>query len=189
MRDEVEWEVERADRPYDADGKPLRERELPLARLRAVHRHHLAGERPRLDRSHRVGRHRARDLDARRLEWLAGLGTDEARRLVGPAPERPGDAHEDLGALVRRERLAHRPFRRVDRGASLVGTRLRNAGDGGAVPRRDDLDRLAGLDPLPVHEERARVHRRHGSSLGPCETSSRGRSREAVPDRDLGDHR
>ena len=60
---------------------------LPVAGLRGVHRHHLAGELAGLDRGHRERRHRARRLDPRRLERLAGLGRDRLRDLLVPAAE------------------------------------------------------------------------------------------------------
>ena len=127
VRDEVEREVERRDRADDADRPPERERELPGARLRGVHRHHLAGQLARLDRGHRVRRHRARRLDPRRLERLAGLGRDRLRDLLVAAAEVAGDADEDLGALVRRQRLAHGRLGGVDRppclGAPAFATR------------------------------------------------------------------
>ena len=140
VRDEVERKVERRDRADHADRPPQRERELALAGLRGVHRHHLAGELARLDGRHRVRRHRPRHLDARRLQRLARLGGDLLRRLVGPASERARDAHEDLGALVRGERRLHRPLGRVERPPRLRGARLRDPRHGRAVVRRVDLD-------------------------------------------------
>ena len=107
VRDEVQREVERADRADDADRAPQREGELALAGLAGVHRDHLAGELPRLDGGERVRRHRAHRLDARGLHRLAGLVGDLPRDLVVAPAERGGDAHEDLGALVRRQRLPH----------------------------------------------------------------------------------
>ena len=86
VRDEVAGEVERRDRSDDADRLAQREAELSLARLRAVHRDHLAGELAGLDRGERVGRHRARSLDARRLDRLAR----PRRRSSGRAPRGAG---------------------------------------------------------------------------------------------------
>ena len=172
MRDEVEREVERADRADDADREPLGERELALAGLRGVHRHHRPGELPRLDGGHRVRGHRAGDLDARRLEGLPRLGRDQARSLVRALAEAPGDPDEDLGALVRGKRVAHRLLGGVDRRPGLRRACFRDACDGRPVERRGHLDPLAGLDPLAVEEELALGHgRRHGVSVcRRCET-------------------
>ena len=146
--DEVEREVERRDRADDTDRAAQRERELALAGLRRVHRHHLAGQRARLDGGHRVGRHRARHLDASGLQRLAGLGRDLARGLVGAASERAGDAHEDLGPLVRRERRLHCACRCVERPPRLGRARLRHAGDG---RRRRTVSAISTQSPVSTH--------------------------------------
>ena len=166
VRDEVQREVERADRPDDPDRDTLREGELALAGLGGVHRHHLACERARLDRRHRERRHRARDLDAGRLQRLAGLRGDLARDLVGPLAKGARDADEDLRPLVRRERVSHRALGGVDGGARLCGARLRDTGDERAVVGRGDLDPFARLDPLAVEEQLpfGRRRRGHGES-------------------------
>ena len=168
VRDEVEREVEGADRADDADREPHRERELALARLRGVHGNHLACELPCLDRRHRVGRHRARDLDPGGLERLARLGRDPARCLVGPLAERTGHAHEDVGALVRREGLAHCGLGRVDRRSRLGGAGLGHPPDKRPVVRRRDLHPVARIDPLAVDQQLA-LDRGHGhaSTLRP----------------------
>ena len=168
VRDEVEREVERADRADDPDREAHGEGELALTGLRGVHGDHLARELPRLDGGHRVGRHRAGDLDPGRLERLARLRGDLARGLVGPASERARDADEDLRPLVRRERLAHRALGRVDRGPGLRCARLRDPGDERAVVGGRDVDPFAGLDPLTVEEELPLGRRRgHSSTLRP----------------------
>ena len=82
--DEVEREVERADRADDADRLAQRERELALSGLGGVHRHHLAGELAGLDRRERVRRHRPARLDLGGLQGLAGLSGDLGGDLVVP---------------------------------------------------------------------------------------------------------
>jgi hypothetical protein len=104
------------DPPRDAQ----RERELSLARLRAVHRDHLAGQGARLDGGERERRHRALRFDPRGLHRLARLVGDEARDFVVAAAERAGDLHEDLSALVRRQRLTHRLLGGIDRRSRLT---------------------------------------------------------------------
>ena len=64
------------------------------------------------------------------------------------ASDRARDLDEDLGPLVRRERLPHRRLRRVDGAPRLVRARLRDAADDVARVRGVDVDPLAGLDPL-----------------------------------------
>ena len=159
--------------------------ELPFAGLRGVHRHHLAGKLPRLDRGHRVGRHRARRLHLRRLERLAGLGRDRLRHLLVPPAEEARDAHEDLGALVRRERLAHGGFGGIDRAARLGCTGLRDPPDQVAGVRRAHLDPVARLDPLAA-DQQLLLGRRHGHPLSLCSRCGLGstdRRRRPQPDR------
>ena len=66
VRDEVEREVERADRADHTDRHAQGERELPFAGRARVHRHHLAAQRAGRDRREREGGHRALRFDARR---------------------------------------------------------------------------------------------------------------------------
>ena len=146
--------------PTTPIGRAQRERELADAGLRRVHRHHLAGELPRLDGRERVRRHRAGRLDTRCLHRLAGLGGDRLRHLVVPLAEVAGDADEDLGALVRRQRLGHGLLGRVDRAPGIGRAGLRHAPDDLARVRRPDLDPLAGLDPLSADEQLPFDHRR-----------------------------
>src|ERR671922_104067 len=127
--DEVQREVERADRPDDPARPPDRVRELALPGLRRAHRDDLAGELPRLDGRERVRRHRALCLDPRSLHRFARLVGDLARDLVVPLSERARDTHEDLRPLVRRKRLAHRLFGGVDRAARFLGAGFRNPAD------------------------------------------------------------
>ena len=128
VRDQIEREVERRDRADDADRAAQREAQLALAGLGRIHRHHLAGELARLDRGERVGGHGALGLDPRGLERLPGLVGDLAGHLVVAAAEAHGDLDEDLGTLVRGERLAHRLGGCVDRPLRLCGARLRRRG-------------------------------------------------------------
>ncbi len=83
------------------------------------------------------------------------------------ASEGTGDLDENLGALVRGERLAHRPLSRVHRAACLVGPALGHTCDELAGVRRAHLDPFAGLDPLAAEEELPfRDRCRHAASLG-----------------------
>ena len=153
VRDEVEREVEGRDRADDADRLPQREGELPGARLRGVHRDHLAGELARLDRREREGGHRAGGLDAGGLERLARLGRDGLRDLLMAASELARDADEDLGPLVRRQRLPHRSLGGVDGAPGLGRARLRDPPDDVAGIGGAHLDPVAGLDPLAGDQE------------------------------------
>jgi hypothetical protein len=167
VRDEVEREVERADRANHSERHAERERELPLAGLGRVHRDDLPGELARLDRGHRVGRHRARGLDPGRLHRLPRLGADRCGDLVVPPAQVAGHPDEDLGALVRGKRLAHRLRGRVDRTARLRGPVLGDPSDHVAGVGRADIEPFAGLHPLAADEELAvRDRCRHASSLG-----------------------
>ena len=148
VRDEVEREVEGRDRADDADRTAQRERELAGAGLRSVHRDHLAGELPRLDRGERERGHRARRLDPGSLERLAGLGGDRLRDLLVAAAELAGDADEDLGPLVRRQGLLHRRLGGVDGAPGLRRAGLRDSADDLAGVGRAHVDPVAGLDPL-----------------------------------------
>ena len=153
MRNEVEREVERRDRADHADRPAQRERELPLACLRPVHRHHLAGELARLDGGERVGRHRALGLDAGGLHRLAGLLGDQPCGFVVATAEPHRHAHEDLRALVGRQRLLHCCFGGVDRALRLVRAGLRDPPDDLAGVWRANLEPVAGLDPLAGDED------------------------------------
>ena len=70
---QVQREVERRDGADDADGQPQREAELAVARLRGVHRDHLAGHRPRLGRRELERQHRTGRLDAGGRDGLGRL--------------------------------------------------------------------------------------------------------------------
>ena len=140
--------------PTTPIGTRMREGELPLAGLRSVHRHHLAGERARLDGRHRVRRHRARDLDAGRLERLAGLGRDLPRRLVGAlarARRRRGRGSRLACAPGAGLRIARSAASTAARASAAPAFATRATSD--AVVGRGDLDPLAGLDPLAVEEQ------------------------------------
>ena len=76
--------------PTTPIGHAQRERELALADVGRVHRHHLARERARLDRGERERRHRACRLDARGLDRLGRLLGDDAGELLGALVEQHG---------------------------------------------------------------------------------------------------
>ena len=69
------------------------------------------------------------------------------------AAEVAGDADEDLGALVGRQRLAHRRLCRVDRAARLRRPGLCDPADELTRVRRAHLQPVARLDPLSVDQE------------------------------------
>jgi 3-hydroxybutyryl-CoA dehydrogenase len=155
VRHQVEREVERGNRANDADRHPRREGQLALACGRGFHRHHLAGEAPRLDCGHRVGRDRALGLDTRRFQRLARLGRDRARDLVAALCEQLGDAVEDRRAAVGRERAFHGADGGVDGAPRVLRARARDAADHVARVRGADLVPFAGLDPFAVEQQPA----------------------------------
>ena len=166
VRDEVQGEVERRDRTDDPDRQPQREGELPRAGGRCVHRHHLAGELSRLDGGEGIGRHRALRLDPRGLQRLTRLGGDDPGRLLPALVQQPGGRIEDPRPLVGRQRLAHRPLRRIERPPGLIGASSRDPGDGVAGERRAHLGPLARLHRAAVDQERmVGVDGRHGGQL------------------------
>ena len=110
VRNEVEREVERADRADHSVGHAQRERELALSGGARVHGHDVAGERARRDRRERKRRHRALRFDACGLDRLGRLGRDDSREVLGTFREQLRGPVEDLGALPRRQRP------RVERG-------------------------------------------------------------------------
>jgi len=151
--DEVQGEVEGTDRTDDAARLSQRERELADAGLRRVHRHHVPGQLAGLDRRERVGRHGARRLDAGRLDRLAGFGGDRAGDLLMAASEAGRDTDQDLGSLVRRERVLQRLLGGVERAAHLGRAAFRDPSHHVAGVRRADLAPLAGLHPLAADQE------------------------------------
>ena len=153
VRDEIQGKVERADRADDPDRLTQRERELAGARLRRVHRHHLTRELAGLDSGERVRRHRAHRLDTRGLHRLARLIGDHPRHFFVTAAERPGDLDEDLGALVRGHRFAHRRFGRVQCLARLARAGLRDASDDLAGERRAHIEPLTRLNPFSADQQ------------------------------------
>ena len=124
-------------------------RELALARLRGVHRHHLARELARLDGREGVGRHRARrprrapPSSACRPRRRSCRATSSCRR-----PSCAGDLDEDLRALVRRQRLAHRAARRRRRRAA---PRRRRPSRPGRRPRPEYGERTSIQSPVSTH--------------------------------------
>ena len=90
--DEVEREVERADRADHADRHPQREAELALARRGGVERDHLAGQRAGLGGGELERADGALGLDPGRLDRLGRLGGDDAGELLAALGEQPGGA-------------------------------------------------------------------------------------------------
>ena len=72
---------------------------------------------------------------------------------VLPTAKRCGDANEDLGALVRRQRFPHRLFGRVHCLARLRSARPRDATNHAARVRRPHFDPVAGLDPFAADQQ------------------------------------
>ena len=144
--DQVEREVEGADRADDAVGDAQHHAELAGARRGGLHRHRAAGQLARLDRreGQRVGA--AGGLDPGRLQRLAGLGGDRQRQVVEPLADQLGGAVEHRGPLVLGE---------VGRLEGLLGgfggavderrVALRDPADDGAVVGAAHLAPLAGL--------------------------------------------
>ena len=154
VRDEVEREVERRDRADDPDRQPQRERELPCAGGRSVHRNHLAGELACLDRGEGERRDRALRLDPRRFHRLARLGGDRCARPRRAFLEQPRRPVEDPRALVRGQRRPQRP-------AAASSARRVSAAPPGAIRPTSSPEygertsvQLAGLDLLSVDQER-----------------------------------
>ena len=100
------------------------------------------------------------------LSGLPGLGGDLPGDLVGAPPECPGDAYEDLGPLVRGQRVPHRTLGCVDGRARLRRACLRDTRDERAVVRRGDVHPVTRLDPFSVEEQLSLGgDGRHGASL------------------------
>ena len=161
VRDEVEREVERADRADHADRHPQRERELAFAGRARVHRHHVAGQRARRDRRERERRDRALRLDAGGLDRLRRLGRDDPREVFGAFRRGVCAARSRISA---RFHAASGPG--VERGlggahrvVDLLGPARRDPAEELAVVRRAHLDPLAGGD---------RLRRRWGRTSQPC---------------------
>ena len=167
MGNEVERKVERSDRSDDTNGPPQRERELSHTGLRGVHRHHVARELSRLDGGERVRGHRSCGFDASGLHRLPRFRRDRARCLFVALAEVSGNADEDLRSLVRGQRLLHRRRGCVDRPARLGRSALGHPADDVARVRRPDVEPIARLDPLSVHEQALFGDRDgHAPSLG-----------------------
>src|SRR5690349_8336735 len=113
----------------------------PTGRRRG-HRDDVTGELPRFDGGEGIGRDGPRGLDARGLDRLAGLGADRLRHVLVPLAQQPGDAVEDRGPLVARQRRLEGARCRVDCPPGIVGSGLRRTAD--------DLTAVRGvnLDPL-----------------------------------------
>ena len=156
VRDEVAREVERRDRADDAARHAQREARAfprpPAPRPSAPSRPRACAPRRRrtCTSTSRASPRRAPPSSACPPRREISRATSSWRR-----PSSPGDLDEDLGALVRRQRLAHRALGRVDRAPRLGGAGLRDAPDDVAGVGRADLEPVAGLDPLAADEELA----------------------------------
>ena len=125
--DEVEGEVEGADRADHPVGDPQHHPELAGARRRGLHRHRAAGQLARLDRGEGEGLGAAAGLDRRRLQRLAGLGGDRQRQVLesvrrrsrrrgrGPRPARAGGSRRRRRPPAPRGRPCRRAPRRPGR--------------------------------------------------------------------------
>ena len=169
VRDEVEREVERRDRADDADRPPQRERELARARLRGVHRHHLAGELARLDggesctSTSRGTPRRGRPSAACRPRPQIVCATSSWRRPRQPATRTrisarlcagSGSRIASSAASIARRARGRRPSRPAD---ELAGV------------GRAHLDPLAGLDPLAAESSFCSASRcGHAVAYAPC---------------------
>ena len=98
--DQVEWEVEGADRADHAVGDAQHHAELAGAGGRGLHRHRFPGQLARLDGGEGEGVDAALRLEARGLQRLAGLGGDRQRQLVDALGDQLGGAVEHRGARV-----------------------------------------------------------------------------------------
>ncbi len=134
--DEVEREVERADRADDTDRKPQAERELPFARDARVHRDDVAAERARRDRGEREGGNRALRLDPGGLDRFRGFTGDDLRELLHPFVQQPRRGVQDLRALPLRQRASGAGLGGGrDSAVDLLGTALRHATEERVVVR------------------------------------------------------
>src|SRR4029079_7638534 len=97
-----------------------------------------------------------------------GLCGDRLGDLVVALFQERGDAVENGGALVRRERRAHGVLRGIESLPRVLGARPRDAGHGLAGIRRIHVLPVAGLDPLTVEEELPLLNRHsHRTSIQP----------------------
>ena len=96
--DEVEREVEGADRADDAVGDAQHHAELAGARRGGLHRHRAAGQLARLDRGEGQRVDAALGLDRRRLQRLAGLGGDRQRQVLDSRSPTSSAARSSIAA-------------------------------------------------------------------------------------------
>ena len=127
--DEVQREVERADRADHADGNAQGEAELSLADVGCVERHDVAREATRLGGGERERRDRAPSLDPSGLDRLGGFLGDDPRELLVSLVEQAqrrgrGSRRRAHGASgPARCTASRRGHGAVDLGASQRGTR------------------------------------------------------------------
>ena len=165
---EVEREVERSDCGHHADRNPNRVAAPSDSSGVRVDRDAAAGERARLDRREGERLHAPVDLDERLLQRLADFAGEQSRKFLAALADRRCGSVEDLRALVRRQRFAHRLRRRGDRHPRLRRAHEGNCGDRRAVPRRTHNTRLVARHHLAAHGQRLHGHRtldlRHATS-------------------------
>jgi hypothetical protein len=147
VRDEIEREIEWADRADHTDRNSQCERELAFARGAGVHRNDIAGERAGRDGGERERRDAPLGFDPRRLDRLGGLRRDDACELLDALRHDRRGAIEDLGAFPGGERAGfERGLRRGHRGVDLLRAARGDPAEQLAVVRRAYLDPLAGRD-------------------------------------------
>ncbi len=104
--DEVEWKVERRDRPDHADRDTHRESHLALPRRDGVEGDELAGEGARLGGRELERPDGALRLDPRRADRLGRLGGDRPGKVLLALGEQAGGRVEDLRPLPPRQAAA-----------------------------------------------------------------------------------
>ena len=149
MGDEVEREVEGADRADDAEGHPQHHPELADAGGRGLHRHGLTGQLAGLDGGEGQRGDGPLGFGPRGLDRLAGLGGNGRRQLVLALGDDSRRAVEDRGALVLGQVAGlEGGARRLRRAIDERRVADRHPPDHGAVVGALDLGPLAGLHPL-----------------------------------------
>ena len=152
--DQVEREVEGADRADHAVGDAQHHPELAHAGGRGLHRHRAAGQLARLDGGEGEGVDAARRLRPGGLQRLARLGGDRQGEVVEPLADQLRGPVEHRGARVLGEVRAlegrlRRPRGAIDQRRVALGDPPHDRPVVGAA----DLVPLAGRHPLAGREE------------------------------------